>query len=528
MSYTKRKFASRMLAMLLTVVLLGGILLVSAQAADRTNVKQYDYYVCMGDSIAAGYGPYAKQVRGFETVPVAYHGLVADATGADFQSLANVGMRTVEARWLLDDTYSASPEAEKLNAMYFNGMSSYLYWMAERTGPTDMGDCEKWGISDAIRDELKDYYGEFGLKYFYRDNIRKADLITVGLGLNDVFLYAMKRTAARLDDPNMNLVTEVATFLAYMNEGYQGFMENWAPMINAIKAINPDITIVVVGLYNPFGKVKLTDASWLTVGKAADVMVAGMNAYMQQQADVLGYKYADVTATEICDTVPFTDPTFFDEIVKDCHPTLAGHLYMMEQILAQLPERGSDEPVPTRFPFKDVTTANWFYNDVYYCWENGLMNGMSADTFAPQGTTTRAQFATVLYRMAGSPDVTGMTTPFTDVKAGSWYENAVIWGYSNGVINGTSATTFSPDASVTREQMVTMLFRYSGAAEPTGTLDQFTDANRISAYAVPAVIWAVQNNIVSGMGDGTFNPKGPATRAQLAKILHMYQLLQTA
>ena len=195
---------------------------------------------------------------------------------------------------------------------------------------------------------------------------------------------------------------------------------------------------------------------------------------------------------------------------------------MMEQILAQLPERGSDDPVPTRFPFKDVTTANWFYNDVYYCWENGLMNGMTPDTFAPQGTTTRAQFATVLYRMAGEPDVTGMTTPFTDVKSGSWYEKAVVWGYNSGVINGTSAATFSPDASVTREQMVTMLFRYSGAAEPTGTLDQFTDANRISGYAVPAVIWAVQNNIVSGMGDGTFNPQGYATRAQLAKVLHMY------
>ena len=98
----------------------------------------------------------------------------------------------------------------------------------------------------------------------------------------------------------------------------------------------------------------------------------------------------------------------------------------------------------------------------------------------------------------------------------------MIWAYNAGVVTGTTPTTFSPNASVTREQLVTMLFRYSGAAAPTGNLNQFTDANRVSAYAVPAVIWAVQNGIVNGMGDGTFNPKGQATRAQLAKILHMY------
>ena len=326
-------------------------------------------------------------------------------------------------------------------------------------------------------------------------------------------------TAARLDAPGMNLVTEVATFLAYMNAGYQGFMNNWVPLINAIKSINPNITIVVVGLYNPFSKVKLTDASWQNVGRVADGMVMGMNSYMQQQADALGYKYADVKDTEICDTVPFTDPTFFDEIVKDCHPTEAGHVYMMEQILSVLPERGDD------FPFKDVYPSKWYYNDVRYCWENGLMNGVSADTFQPDGTTTRAQFVTTLYRLENEPDVSGMSCPFTDLKPGSWYNNAVIWAYNNNVVNGTSATTFSPDASITREQLTAMLFRYSGAAEPTGSLDQFTDAARVSAYAVPAVIWGVQSGIISGMGDGTFNPKGQATRAQLAKILHAYSTM---
>ena len=522
MTTAKRKFTVRALAVLLAVAMFAGLFAFSAGAADITNVKQYDHYVCMGDSIAAGYGPYARWVRGFVTVPVAYHGLVADATGANFQSLAHVGMRTCEARWLLDDTYSASAEAEDMRAMWFNGMSDYCFWMASRTGPDDPGD-PRYEISDVIREELKDYYGEYGLKNFYRDNIAQSDLITIGLGLNDVFLYAMKMTAADLDDPNMTLAREVAEYVYYMQKGYNAFVQNWAPLINAIKAINPDATIVVVGMYNPFKEVKLMESSWAKVGQMADIIVAGMNSYLQQQASALGYKYADVMDTEVCDTVPFTDETFFDKIVADCHPTQAGHLYMMEQILAQLPERGPDDPEPgKRMPFKDVKRSNWFYNDVYYCWENGLMNGVKADTFDPQGSTTRAQFATVLYRMANSPSVSGMTCPFTDVKQGSWYENAVIWAYNAGVVTGTSQTTFSPDANVTREQLVTMLFRYSGASAPTGSLNQFTDANQVSAYAVPAVIWAVQNGIVNGMGDGTFNPKGVATRAQLAKILHMY------
>jgi hypothetical protein len=148
------------------------------------------------------------------------------------------------------------------------------------------------------------------------------------------------------------------------------------------------------------------------------------------------------------------------------------------------------------------------------------MNGRSADAFTPNANTTRAEFATVLYRMAGSPKVTA-AQPFADVSD-HWAKDAVAWAYSQGIVNGMTPDSFAPDANVTREQMVTMLYRYSGAEAPTGTLDQFTDASRIGAYAVPAVTWAVQNNIVNGVTDTTFEPKGNATRAQLAKVLHMY------
>ncbi len=529
----QRNPAVRLLALLLAVVMLGGLLIVGAQAANMSNVKQYKHYVCIGDSIAAGYGSYGRDVRGFEIVPAAYHSLVANATGASVASLAHTGMRTVEVRWLLDDTYSASQEAKDLRAMYFNGLHDVLYWMDMKKNDPNNPDIARYAdknseyyIRPNTRATLEPYCkdGALGFKYYFRQNIINADLCTVALGLNDIFLYAMKQTAAELDNPGMNIVTEVTEFLRYMNIGQSAFKSNWAPLINKIKEYNPNIEIVVVGMYNPFGKVKaFSSAELVPVGKAADLMVNALNSYMKDNAAKLGYKYADVTKTEIDDTVPFADPTFFDEIVKDCHPTEAGHKYMAEQIIAQLPTRsGGDTPAPSsKLPFYDVKTDDWFYNDVAYCYNAGLMNGMSATLFAPNDTTTRAQFVTVLYRMAKSPDVSGVTTSFNDVERGSWYENAVKWAKSWGVVTGTSETTFSPNDKITREQMVTMLYRYAGAKETSGSLN-FTDAYRISAYARPAVVWAVQNGIISGMGDGTFNPQGYATRAQLAKVLHVF------
>ena len=533
MTTIHRNPAVRLLALLLAVVMLGGLFVMGAHAANATNVKQYKHYVCIGDSIAAGYGSYARDVRGFEIVPAAYHSHVANATGATVASLAHTGMRTVEVRWLLDDAYSASDEAKNLRAMYFNGLHDILYWMDMKKNDPYNPDIARYADKDSeyyirpnTRATLEPYctYGAYGFKEYFRQNIANADLCTVALGLNDIFLYAMKQTARELDDPNMNIFTEVTEFLRYMNEGQAAFKSNWAPMINAIKSYSKNnIEIVVVGMYNPFSKVKaLSSAELISVGKAADVLVNSLNTYMKQQASVLGYKYADVTQTPIDDTVPFADPTFFDEIVKDCHPTLEGHQYMANQILSVLPTRDQSDPVPvpsTGLPFYDVLADDWFVNDVAYCYNKGLMTGMSATRFAPNETTTRAQFATVLYRMAGSPAVTA-SSPFTDCK-GHWAEKEITWAYQKGVVTGVGNNSFAPDDRITREQMVTMLFRYSGASASSGSLS-FTDAYRISAYARPAVVWAVQNNIVSGMPDGTFNPQGYATRAQLAKVLHMY------
>ena len=169
------------------------------------------------------------------------------------------------------------------------------------------------------------------------------------------------------------------------------------------------------------------------------------------------------------------------------------------------------------------------YDDIYYVWDNGLMNGMDeAQTiFAPQGTTTRAQFATVIYRMAGSPAVTEedyAKCPFTDL-VDDWYKDAVVWAYNAKVVNGVSDTTFVPDQEITREQMVAMLYRYSGETGAAGDLSKIKDADAISEYAKPAVAWAVSSGIVTGHPDGTFDPQGNATREQMAAIMARFDKL---
>ena len=373
----KKRWISLLLALMMVLTLLP----LGALGADADNVKQYSHYVCIGDSIAAGYGAYARDVRGFTTVPEAYHSLVAEATGASVQSLAHTGMRTVEVRWLLDDNYSASATASSLRAMYFNGLHDILYWMEmTKDDPNDpllarYADPEsEYYIRPNVRELLAPYCekGGYGFKQFYRDQIESSDLVTVALGLNDIFLYAMKMTASELN--YLNLVTEVLEFVRYMGIGENAFKNNWSPIIKAIHNLNPDAEIVVVGMYNPFSKVPdFYEGDLKIVGNAADQMVKRLNDYMKSRASSLGYRYADVTATEIDDTVPFRDETFFDRIVMDCHPTVAGHRYMADQILAQLPERGDDPPVtPTPTPTPTPAPVNPF-TDVEkdsYCYED--------------------------------------------------------------------------------------------------------------------------------------------------------------
>ena len=176
-------------------------------------------------------------------------------------------------------------------------------------------------------------------------------------------------------------------------------------------------------------------------------------------------------------------------------------------------------------PYEDVAETDWFYDAVAYTYYADIMNGVKTNIFAPKSNTTRAQIATVLYRMAGSPSVEGLNNPFTDVAEGAWYHDAVVWGVNNGVIKGTSNTTYTPERDVTREELVTLLYRFSGETVEEVALGDYPDAENVSSYAELAMTWAISKGIINGIkidGQICLSPRTGATRAQIATVLTRY------
>ena len=180
---------------------------------------------------------------------------------------------------------------------------------------------------------------------------------------------------------------------------------------------------------------------------------------------------------------------------------------------------------PVGLPFADVSGSDWFYNDVRYVYEKGIMDGTGIDRFSPNAPLTRAMIVTILYRMAGSPSVSG-SSDFTDVAAGKWFAKAVAWAAANGIVNGYGSGLFGPNDPVTREQLAAILYRYAVYGGMTAvTLEEnlggFADTAQLSAYAIQAMNWAVGQGLINGSGSNLV-PKAQATRAQVAAIIHRY------
>lgn len=185
-----------------------------------------------------------------------------------------------------------------------------------------------------------------------------------------------------------------------------------------------------------------------------------------------------------------------------------------------------DNPLVAAFPFTDVKMGDWFYKDVLYMWANSLMNGTEETLFSPNGLVTRGMVVTVLYRMEGAPDVSGSTNPFDDVASGVYYTDAIKWGAEHDIIRGYGDGRFGPGDNVTREQLATILFRYQQYADniPPDIAEsrEFADRSNISDYAKEAVNKLVMQGIINGKPDNKFDPKGNATRAEFAAMLHRF------
>ena len=208
-------------------------------------------------------------------------------------------------------------------------------------------------------------------------------------------------------------------------------------------------------------------------------------------------------------------------------------VYLTKDMIVYAGWRVDENPNTGANPFTDVSEKDWFYSDVMFVYENGLMLGTSKTLFSPHGTATRGMMATILWRMEGSPAPKGKNS-FTDVEAGKWYADAITWTAENSIFAGYGKDKFGPDDPITREQLAAIFYRYADYKgydlTVKGNLDKFKDADKITDYAKTAMQWAVGSGLVKGKSGNLLDPQGTATRAEIAAMLHRfiekYELVQ--
>ena len=276
--------------------------------------------------------------------------------------------------------------------------------------------------------------------------------------------------------------------------------------------ITKDTTFVAQWSDNtPYYTITVKDAENGTVTCYAKSAAKGADVTLTVKADV-GYQLDKLTVTDasgnVIDVEKVNNTTYTF--------VMPGSKVTVEAIFAPTSVEPSD------LPFTDVSTSDWFYGAVKFVYENGLMDGVGNNLFAPNATLNRAMAVTILYRLEGSPAVT-TDAGFNDVAAGTWYTDAVNWAAANNIVNGVEGNNFDPTGSLTREQMATVLYRYAqykGAdVSASGDLSGFVDSANVSSWAADAVKWAVGSGLVNGVEGNALAPQGTSTRAQAATVL---------
>ena len=217
------------------------------------------------------------------------------------------------------------------------------------------------------------------------------------------------------------------------------------------------------------------------------------------------------------DPVDPVDPGPVDPTPIDPTPVNPGTPSIPTPVNPSNPETNAEEYLSK---YMDLKSGTWYSKSVAFMLEKGYMNGVSDKEFSPNGTLTRAQLVTILHRISGLPSG-GYQTSFGDVSSGQWYTSAVEWAVANGIIQGYEDNSFRPNQAVTREQIALILYRSSGKPYSDSSLSAFSDADKISAFALDAMRWAVEQGLIQG-SNGRLNPLSSATRAEIATILTRY------
>ena len=332
------------------------------------------------------------------------------------------------------------------------------------------------------------------------------------------FSVTVKNGNTVLDVANVTSGETYTLPAALPNQGYNHFV-GWSDGTTTYDANTPvkiekDTTFTAVWSYmppaNPNYKITIGDMENGTVTANPTAAKAGATVTLTPVPDE-GYALSTLTVTDR-----------FGDAVRVTEQADGTYTFTMPngQVTVTATFVETEEPVAE--PFVDVAEGDWFYDAVVYAYQNELMDGVGGNRFAPNSETTRAQLVTILYRLEGEPTVSG-DLPFTDVESGTWYTDAILWAAQNNIVNGVNDTEFAPGDEITRQQLVTILYRYAEAkgydVSASADLSGYPDAGQVQDYAQPAMAWAVAENIIQGMEDGTLKPAGNASRAQIATIL---------
>lgn len=385
------------------------------------------------------------------------------------------------------------------------------------------------------------------------DGLADADVITLTIGGNDLMaaLYSYLTDAYNANRDEADQITveqlqqalltgnqDILTFAVQKISGFAGSEQATAALqtlsndltqiITTIRAANPTVVIVVGNQYNPYahlaeavGDNPLYSAAANMVASAFDKGVTALNGIIALGEAQGAYTVADVyTAFENAAQNPCNaGMTSTGTLNLDFHPNAYGHQLITDVVSSLFVV--TEPPETGSLPFSDVSDSDWYYDPVVYVYTNGLMTGTSDTTFSPNIATTRGMLVSILHRLEGGPSVE--SAGFSDVNAGDWYADAVNWAASVGVVSGFEDGTFQPNAPLTREQMAAILYNYTEYkgidVSNRADLSGYADADQVSEWAADVLSWANAEGLVTSVGDNRLAPQESATRAQLAAIL---------
>jgi lysophospholipase L1-like esterase len=546
----------RVISVMLVLVMTISLTAIPAMAEEEKTTEKSLVYTCLGDSIAAGYSlpTYVARIdAGLVPVEGSYGKIVADTLKADqYNAYGTSGVRTQEMLMFLKDGY------------YGDAVTNY--------------NMHYWVHTDNIDEELP------VLQKKIRDGLAESNLITMGVGVNDLWLTVqgillqlgtgkpytgpedaqkeyMDTVSAiglggamdlvqKAADTVFGVSTLVPQLLTAIGDALLNFESRYEEILQLIRKLNPDAVIVEVGYYNPF--------DILTPGfnGIIDTYLGSMNSFLKtMEKEYSNVYYADMTGTETI---------FGTTLQNDPHPTQKGHQFMADQILKVLegkkfppvPKASAPEPTltptatvtpaPTQpaepektenpsdedtvcAPYTDINRGAWYHTAVHFAIENGIMGGTGNGKFEPGIAVTRGMIAQMIYAMEGKPRASGRKQ-FDDVAAGKWYTNAVAFVYANRIMGGYDEKTFGPGDYVTREQLATLLrgyAQYKGrSVAHTADIGSFRDASRVSEWAVKGLEWAVGDGIIAGRNGNVLAPQERATRAEVAQMLMNFRNLK--